>query len=133
MEIPTAVPDFFAATYLHFDQALGAIDGTYLCIEVSQDDVARFRNHKGFITTNVLIFCDWSMKVGFAHVGAEGSAHDDTSVLRWSGLLERLPTHYFVLGDPGYGLSEKVLTPFRGVRYHLKEWARRPSGRPQNA
>eukprot|EP00644_Phytophthora_capsici_P018499 jgi/Phyca11/130735/e_gw1.97.16.1 len=72
------------------------------------------------------------MKVCFAYVGAEGSVHDST-VLRWSGLLERLPQHYYVLGDEGYGLSDQILTPFRGVRYHLKEWARSPSGRPQNA
>jgi hypothetical protein len=35
------------------------------------------------------------------------------------------------LGDAGYGLSHGCLTPYRGVRYHLKEWARRDL-RPQN-
>lgn len=38
----------------------------------------------------------------------------------------------FYLGDAGYALSWKVLTPYRGVRYHLKEWAL-GNRRPQNA
>ena len=36
------------------------------------------------------------------------------------------------MGDAGYALSWKVLTPYRGVRYHLKEWAQ-GNRRPQNA
>lgn len=26
--------------------------------------------------------------------------------------------------DAGYGLNKTSLTPYRGVRYHLKEWAK---------
>ena len=35
-----------------------------------------------------------------------------------------VPQHngWFYLGDAGYGLTLWCLTPFRGVRYHLKEW-----------
>ena len=36
------------------------------------------------------------------------------------------------MGDAGYALSWKVLTPYRGVRYHLREWAL-GNRRPQNA
>ncbi|KAF4146427.1 DDE superfamily endonuclease [Phytophthora infestans] len=39
---------------------------------------------------------------------------------------------FYALGDAGYGLSKQVLTPFRGVRYHLKEWATSDAGRPRN-
>eukprot|EP00644_Phytophthora_capsici_P018771 jgi/Phyca11/132434/e_gw1.165.1.1 len=42
-----------------------------------------------------------------------------------------VPEDIFVLADAGYGLTEKVLTPFRSTRYHLKEWAKRPNSRPQ--
>ncbi|OWZ01090.1 polyprotein [Phytophthora megakarya] len=63
------------------------------------------------------------MRVCFAYAGAEGSAHDAT-VLQLSSLLHQLPEHYYVLVDAGYGLSEQALTPFRRVRYHLKEWAK---------
>ncbi|KAE8984763.1 hypothetical protein PR001_g22348 [Phytophthora rubi] len=52
-------------------------------------------------------------------------------VLQWSHLLETIPDDFYVLADAGYGLSKKVLTPYRSLRYHLKEWAK-SSGRPQN-
>ncbi|KAE8914021.1 hypothetical protein PF005_g6177 [Phytophthora fragariae] len=70
------------------------------------------------------------MNVCYAYVGAEGSVHD-SMVLQWSHLLETIPDDFYVLADAGYGLSKKVLTPYRSVRYHLKEWAK-SSGRPQN-
>jgi len=31
------------------------------------------------------------------------------------------PSKYY-LGDAGYALTKNCLTPFRGTRYHLKEW-----------
>lgn len=37
-----------------------------------------------------------------------------------------------ILGDAGYSNSEYVLTPYRGVRYHLKE-VRQVSQKPENA
>ncbi|OWY98469.1 Nuclease HARBI1 [Phytophthora megakarya] len=131
MKIPTQIPPFFLYKHPYFHQALGAIDGTHFQVIVGVEDTDRFRNHKGFVTTNVLVFCDWSLRVCFACAGAEGSAHDAT-VLRWSSLLHQLPEHYYVLGDAGYGLSEQVLTPCRGERYHLKEWAKNDVGRPRD-
>lgn len=38
----------------------------------------------------------------------------------------------FYLGDGGYVLTSTVLIPYRGTRYHLKEWAL-GNCRPQNA
>jgi hypothetical protein len=60
----------------------------------------------------------------FVLEGCEGSAHDG-KVLK-DGFLKGLrvfPGKYN-LGDAGYGFKRYCLTPFRGVRYHLKEWAR---------
>lgn len=37
----------------------------------------------------------------------------------------------YYLGDAGYGSSRICLTPYRAVRYHLKEWER-GNCRPQN-
>ena len=37
----------------------------------------------------------------------------------------------FYLGDAGYALRLWCITPYRGVRYHLKEWAA-GNARPQN-
>lgn len=43
----------------------------------------------------------------------------------------RVPNGKYYLGDAGYGLSKYCMTPFRGVRYHLREWAQ-GSQKPQN-
>ncbi|KAF4143324.1 DDE superfamily endonuclease [Phytophthora infestans] len=130
MVLPTRVPSKFKTKFPYFDQAIFAIDGAHFPITVARADCARFRNRKGWISTNVLVASDWSMRVCFAYVGAEGSAHDAT-VLDWSKLIAMVPEDIFVLADAGYGLTEKVLTPFRSTRYHLKESAKRPNGRPQ--
>jgi hypothetical protein len=37
----------------------------------------------------------------------------------------------FYLGDAGYSLTKYCLTPYRGTRYHLKEWAT-AAAKPQN-
>ncbi|EGZ13411.1 hypothetical protein PHYSODRAFT_511703, partial [Phytophthora sojae] len=47
-----------------------------------------FWNRKGFIWTNVLIFCDWHMNIAFVYDGVEGSAHDAT-IMIWSRLWSK--------------------------------------------
>lgn len=51
-----------------------------------------------------------------------GSAADSTVLedARRKGFAT--PSGLFDLGDAGYGLTTEVLTPYRGVRYHLREW-----------
>jgi hypothetical protein len=60
----------------------------------------------------------------FVHVlaGWEGSAHD-ARVLSDAQLRHGFttPKGKYWLGDAGYGNSEFVMCPYRGVRYHLKE------------
>jgi len=34
-----------------------------------------------------------------------------------------IPDHKYFLADAGYGLQHGLMTPFRGVQYHLKEQA----------
>ncbi|OWZ23791.1 hypothetical protein PHMEG_0001246 [Phytophthora megakarya] len=51
-------------------------------------------------------------------------------VLAHSKLLQGLPEHMYLLADAGYGLQPQILTPYRGVRYHLKEFAV-GTGRPR--
>ncbi|KAF4140679.1 DDE superfamily endonuclease [Phytophthora infestans] len=126
----TRVPSKFKTKFSYFDQAICAIDDAHFPITVARADCDRFRSRKGWISTNVLVVSDWSMRVCFAYVGAEGSAHDET-VMDWSKLIAMVPEDIFVLADAGYGLTEKVLTPFRSTRYHLKEWAKRSNGRPE--
>lgn len=108
-----------------FNGAIGAIDGTHIPIRVFSEDSIRYRNRKGFISTNILIFCDFNMNILYVCSGVEGSAHD-AHVLEISGLyneLTKLPPHVFVLADAGYGITERILTPYRSTRYHLQEYS----------
>jgi len=68
----------------------------------------------------------------YALAGTEGSAYD-TTVLHFAKVAGfQVPADAFFLADAGFGLSPSSLTPYRGVRYHLREWASARS-RPQNA
>ncbi|XP_047937598.1 uncharacterized protein LOC125185151 [Salvia hispanica] len=66
--------------------------------------------------------------------GWEGSAGDSRvlrdAVSREGGL--RVPKGNYFLCDNGYANSEGFLTPYKNVRYHLKEWGD-GNQRPQNA
>jgi hypothetical protein len=55
--------------------------------------------------------------------GYEGSAHDSTVLGKAMALGFTIPAGCFLLGDAAYGISPWLLSPYRGVRYHLKEWA----------
>ncbi|KAL0430948.1 UNVERIFIED_CONTAM: hypothetical protein Sradi_0720800, partial [Sesamum radiatum] len=44
----------------------------------------------------------------------------------------KVPTGNYYLCDNGYGNVEGFLTPYKGVRYHLKEWDRGTGG-PQSS
>ncbi|GMF24660.1 unnamed protein product [Phytophthora fragariaefolia] len=129
--LPSEVCPEFALWFPHFNQALCAIDGVHFQHQAAETDASRFRSRKGTTTTNVLISSDWNLQVAFVYAGVEGSAHD-SSVLSYSGFMTSIPANYYVLADAGYASTAQVLTPFRGVRYHLQEWG--PTcKRPQNA
>ncbi|XP_047964688.1 uncharacterized protein LOC125209123 [Salvia hispanica] len=74
------------------------------------------------------------MQFVYALPGWEGSAGDSRvlrdAVSRVNGL--KVPKGYYYLCDNGYANSDGFLTPFRGVRYHLKEWGPGAES-PQNA
>ncbi|XP_042056110.1 uncharacterized protein LOC121800652 [Salvia splendens] len=117
-----------------FKGCLGALDGTYIDVCVSVGDAPRYRTRKGHIATNTLAVCDRFMRFVYVLTGWEGSA-GDSRVLRDAVTREvdklRVPKGCYYLCDNGYANSEGFLTPFKGVRYHLKEWG--PSAhKPQN-
>ncbi|OWZ11570.1 hypothetical protein PHMEG_00015390 [Phytophthora megakarya] len=93
ISIPTAVPNEFKQRHPYFDQAPCAIDGTHFNIVVSKEDSIRFRNHKGFISTNVRIACDWTMRLCYIFPGADGSA-PDSMILHWSRFLNDIPEKF---------------------------------------
>src|SRR6185437_4765030 len=56
--------------------------------------------------------------------GWEGSAHDwkvYTDAVRRGFMI---PGGKYLLADAGYNCSHRLLTPYRGIRYHLQETAR---------
>ena len=112
----------------YFNNCIGAFDGCHVSC-VNSD--GNFRNRKGWMSQNVLAVVNFDLKFSFVHCGWEGVAHDG-EVLRDS-LLKGfiLVPEKFYLADAGYALTRWSLTPFRGVRHHLKEWAR-GNRRPQN-
>jgi hypothetical protein len=116
----------------------------------------RFRGRKHYLTHNVLAAVDFDLRFTYVLAGWEGSAHDSfvlqDALSRPSGLkiLEGISKviniyhifsfkcianysknpivgHYF-LDDAGFAARLGILPPYRGVRYHLKEFqgTRRP-------
>ncbi|KAL8498901.1 hypothetical protein ACS0TY_022028 [Phlomoides rotata] len=112
---------------------LGALDSTYIDLHVLSCDKPHFRTRKCRISTNVLGVCDRNMRFVYVLPGWEGSAADyrvlRDAILRPNGL--KVPKGNYYLSDNRYVNSEGFLVPYRGFRYHLKEW--RPSSqRPVN-
>jgi hypothetical protein len=117
--------------YRPFSGCVGAFDGTHIPAVLPVNEQATFRNRKGFLSQNVFAACDFNGIYTYVMVGWEGCAHDGKV---YSDAIDhgffRRPGYYF-LGDAGYALTVHCLVPFRGVRYHLKEWRNGPES-PQN-
>ncbi|XP_042065005.1 putative nuclease HARBI1 isoform X1 [Salvia splendens] len=111
-------------TWKWFKGCLGALDGTYINVRVPIADVPRYRNRKGHITTNTLAVCDPQLRFTYLLPGWEGSAADSRilrdAISRPLGL--KVPKGCYYLCDQAYPNAEGFLTPYKGVRYHLKEW-----------
>ena len=106
----------------YFAGAIGAVDGTHIQVIVPEHEQAPFRDRGGGLSQNVLAVVDWYGNFIYTLVGWEGSAHDGRL---WVDAKSRgfvLPMGYYVLGDAGFPAERMILTPYRRVRYHLKEW-----------
>ncbi|KIL55163.1 hypothetical protein M378DRAFT_18193 [Amanita muscaria Koide BX008] len=116
--------------YPYFKYCRGALDGSYFHAWVREEAMARHRTRKGLISQNVLAACDFSMKFTYILSGWEGSAADSTifEYAREHDLA--IPAGRYLLADAGFPICDELITPYHGVRYHLKEWAR-GSQRPQ--
>jgi hypothetical protein len=115
----------------YFDNCIGALDGTHIGAIVPLEGQAVFRTRKKSLSQNVLGVCNFDLTYSYVLCGWEGSAYDSRVLndAKTKGLP--LPPGKFYLGDAGYALSWTCLTPYRGVRYHLKEWAL-GNRKPQN-
>ncbi|KAH9154153.1 hypothetical protein AeRB84_003701 [Aphanomyces euteiches] len=113
-----------------FSKCRMAIDGTHIPVCVNAEDAAPFDDRKG-VTMNVLAACNFDLMFTYVLAGWEETAGDSKiyADARTKGLTQ--PMDGFDILDAGFALTTKCLTPYRGTRYHLKEYA---SGRlrPQN-
>lgn len=108
----------------YFVGARGAADGSHFNSWVQEDATTRYRNRKGFISQNILAVCDWKLRFVYLLSGWEGSAAD-SRIFEYARRTDlALPDGCYFLADAGFPLCDMLLTPYRGVRYHLNEWGR---------
>ncbi|KAI3508729.1 hypothetical protein L1887_23742 [Cichorium endivia] len=109
-----------------------AIDGTHVRVKVPSKDAARFRGRKGYPTINVLACCTFDLKFTYVLTGWEGTASDSriikNALTRDDKLL--IPRGRYCLVDAGLSHTSTLMTPYRGARYHLKEYSTRA---PENS
>ncbi|KAL4021787.1 hypothetical protein IC575_020604 [Cucumis melo] len=113
---------------------LGALDGTYIKVNVPASDRGRYRTRKGEVATNVLGVCDTKGYFVYVLASWEGSAADSRILRDALSRPNRLkvPKGYYYLVDAGYPNAEGFLAPYRGQRYHLQEW-RGPENAPSTS
>ncbi|XP_076949299.1 uncharacterized protein LOC143621898 [Bidens hawaiensis] len=113
------------------NDCIGAIDGTHIRVKVPSKDASRYRGRKGYPTITVLAACTFDLKFTYVLSGWEGTA-SDSRVLKDALTREdklNTPDGKFYLVDGGLPLKSTLIAPYRGVRYHLKEYSKRA---PQN-
>jgi hypothetical protein len=106
----------------YFDGCISTLDGTHVPVYVPEAKHAAFRNRKGQLLQNVLAVCTFDMQFLYVLAGWEGSASDSRvfeDALR-KGFT--IPKDRYYLADAGYANCDALLIPYRGVRYHLREW-----------
>ncbi|XP_042058754.1 uncharacterized protein LOC121803117 [Salvia splendens] len=106
-----------------FKGCLGALDGTYIHVRVPIADTPCYRNRKGQVSTNTLAVCDRQLRFVYVLPRWEGSAGDSRvlcdAISRPLGLKVSKDCYY--LCDNAYANSDRFITPYKGIRYHLKE------------
>jgi hypothetical protein len=110
--------------YPYFKDCLGAMDGSHFLAFVLATLRARCCNRKGDISQNVFAVCQSDMTFLYAIMGWEGSAADGRMYEEARATTFTIPDGKYYLGDAGFLLCDHILVPYRGVRYHIKEWGR---------
>lgn len=107
-----------------FEGCIGALDGTYISACVASSEHPRYRCRKGFLAQNVLAACTFDGYFCYVLAGWEGSAADSRifTCARQTDFPIRDGSYF--LADAGYSIVKGLLTPYKGVRYHLKEWGK---------
>jgi hypothetical protein len=83
--------------------------------------MASYRNRKGFIGQNVLVASNFAFLFVYILSGWEGSA-SDSQIFNYARERDfAVPRGMYYLADAGFPLCDVLMTPYGGVRYHLKE------------
>ncbi|KAL0005297.1 hypothetical protein SO802_012858 [Lithocarpus litseifolius] len=111
---------------------VGAINGTHIRVKVSVIDAPRYRGRKEYTTQNVLAACDFDMRFTYVLPGWEGTASNSRIIKKALSREDKLiiPRGKYYLVDAGFMQRSGLMAPYRGVRYHLKEYSARG---PENA
>ncbi|XP_075634759.1 uncharacterized protein LOC142607218 [Castanea sativa] len=116
----------------HFQDCIGAIDGTHIQVVVGDDKKASYYNRKGVTSFNVMAACDFDLLFTFVMAGWEGAAHDTRifldAIRRQSVNFPKPPLGKYYLVDAGYPLRKGYLPPYKGQRYHLSDFRRAGRG-----
>jgi hypothetical protein len=105
-----------------FSDCIGAVDEMHIHAFLLLEEHPNMRNRKGFISQNCLFTCDFNLLFMYALTGWDGTTADTTI---WHNTRTNdlyIPQGKYFLADAGFGGSDTLLMPHRGVRYHLKEW-----------
>ncbi|CAI9295162.1 unnamed protein product [Lactuca saligna] len=116
----------------YFKNCVRAIDGTHVRVKVPNRDASRYRGRKCYPTINVFATCSFDLKFTYVLTGWEGTASDSRVLKNALNRDDKLviPNGRYYLVDVGLPHSTILMAPYRGVRYHLKEYSTRT---PQNA
>jgi hypothetical protein len=106
-----------------FKGGMGALDGVLIPAHVPLHLQSPWRSQKGVISQNVLAAVNFHFEFVYVLAGWEGSAHDTRVFNDATSKGLNIPNKRFFLADAGYGLQPGLMTPYRAVRYHLKEQA----------
>ncbi|GFP98925.1 putative nuclease harbi1 [Phtheirospermum japonicum] len=110
--------------YPYFKDCIRAIDGTHIPAMIVGQDTSRYRNRHGIISQNVLAACNFDLEFIYVLSGWEGSTHDskvlNDALTRRNGL--KVPNGNYFVEDCGYPNRRQFLAPYRGTRYHLKDF-----------
>ncbi|XP_020243309.1 uncharacterized protein LOC109847449 [Asparagus officinalis] len=126
-QAPKEVPEEIANNsnyFPYFKDCIGLIDGTHVDAVLPSDLVARFRGRKG-VTQNILAACTPNKLFTYVLAGWEGAANDyrvlQDALSRPQPYGLRVYDGKYYLCDAGYTTMPGFISPYRGVRYHLKE------------
>ncbi|XP_073305122.1 uncharacterized protein [Primulina huaijiensis] len=99
-------------TWKWFKGCVGALDGTYISVHVSNQQKPKYRIRKGTTTVNILGVCDREMRFIYALTGWEGSAADARvlrdAIHRQNGLKVPREMEFRTSSSKGHDKGKKI-------------------------